>query len=111
MEGAHCYPAAATCESAGLVLPIMAYGHDDGCSITGGYVYRGNAMPALRGHYFYADYCSGFLRSFRLSDGKAVDRRQWAVGELGHVTSFGEDARGELYIISDKAVFRLRQAD
>jgi hypothetical protein len=111
MEGAHCYPAAIACESAGLVLPIMAYGHDDGCSITGGYVYRGGAMPALRGHYFYADYCSGFLRSFRLSDGKAVDRRQWAVGDIGNVTSFGEDARGELYIISDQAVFRLRQAD
>ncbi len=58
----------------GLVLPILEYGHDNiVCSVTGGYVYRGTAIPALQGHYFYGDFCGGFVRSFRVEGGAAVD--------------------------------------
>ena len=55
----------ATCDTTGLALPVVEYDHGQGCSVTGGYVYRGTAIPALQGQYFYADYCSGFVRSLR----------------------------------------------
>ena len=97
MEGTHCY-SASSCSSAGLTLPVLEYGHDEGCSITGGYVYRGSAIPSVRGHYFYSDYCNGWIRSFRWDGTQAADRRQWDVGSLGNVTSFGEDASHELYV-------------
>jgi glucose/arabinose dehydrogenase len=99
MEGASCY-AAGTCQRAGLRLPALEYGRGDGCSITGGYVYRGR-IAAIRGHYFYSDYCRGWLRSARIApDGTVSDRREWPVGALGQVLSFGEDSAGELYVLS-----------
>ena len=101
MEGTHCYPDAAPCNQAGLTLPVLDYGHGQGCSVTGGYVYRGTAIPSLQGTYFYADYCSGWVRSFRWSGGQAtarLDRPELEPG--GNITSFGEDARGELYILT-----------
>ena len=99
MEGAHCYNPA-TCNMAGLTQPVLEYDHSQGCSITGGFVYRGSAMPELVGHYFYSDYCTGFLRSFRLSGGEAVDRTNWAVGDVGDILSFGRDTSGEIYMLS-----------
>lgn len=107
MEGAHCY-GLPVCRRAGLVEPLVEYSHDDGCSITGGVVYRGKRLPFLAGHYLYSDYCSGFLRSFRYVNGAVVERRQWPVGDLGSVYSFGEDAAGEVYIVSGNGtVYRL----
>ncbi len=107
LEGNECF-GTATCNSQGLDRPVVTYSHSDGCSITGGLVYRGSRIPAIVGHYFYSDYCSGFLRSFRYANGQAVDRRSWAVGSLGMVLSFGEDATGELYLTSlEGSVFRL----
>lgn len=106
-EGNHCY-ASPSCDLIGLVRPVLEYSHDQGCSVTGGFVYRGMRMPALTGTYFYSDYCSGWLRSFRLANGAATELREWAVGEIGNVTSFGEDAAGELYILSSNGrVYRL----
>ncbi|HEX7089792.1 MAG TPA: PQQ-dependent sugar dehydrogenase [Longimicrobiales bacterium] len=99
MEGAHCYPTG-PCESEGLVLPVLEYTHDDGCSVTGGAVYRGDAIPGLVGHYFYADYCAGWIRSFRYEDGRVTDAREWPVGSVGNILSFGQDAAGELYVLS-----------
>jgi glucose/arabinose dehydrogenase len=99
MEGKHCY-GAASCSRDGLTLPVLEYEHPDGCSITGGYVYRGRAIPAIQGHYFYADYCEGWIRSFRYDNGQSVDARAWDLGRLGNVLSFGEDASGELYVLS-----------
>lgn len=99
MEGAHCF-AASNCDRSGLDLPVLEYSHDEGCSVTGGYVYRGQAVPAVRGHYFYADFCRGWVRSFRLSNGEAVETREWPFGDIGNVLSFGEDAVGELYVLS-----------
>jgi glucose/arabinose dehydrogenase len=100
MEGTQCYNPSSGCNQTGLTLPIDEYDHGEGCSITGGVVYRGAAIPEVRGHYFYSDYCSGFLRSFRLSGGAAVDQRDWALASIGNVTSFGVDAAGELYMLS-----------
>ncbi|AHG90401.1 glucose/sorbosone dehydrogenase [Gemmatirosa kalamazoonensis] len=107
MEGSDCYNGA-SCDRSQLRLPVAEYGHDQGCSITGGYVYRG-AIAALRGHYFYSDYCSGFLRSLRVADdGSVADRQTWNVGALGNVTSFGVDAAGELYVVSQNGkVYKL----
>ncbi|MFL5964966.1 MAG: PQQ-dependent sugar dehydrogenase [Gaiellaceae bacterium] len=81
-----------------LVFPVYAYGHDQGCSVTGGYVYRGKAIPAAVGRYFFADYCSGTVWSLRIENGRAVEVRS-----EGHATSpasFGVDNSGELYIAS-----------
>ena len=108
MEGAHCF-GAASCDRTGLTLPVLEYGHDEGCSITGGYVYRGAAIPALQGHYFYADYCDGWVRSFRYENGRVVDAAQWpTLAPGGAVPSFGQDAAGELYVLSAAGgVFRV----
>lgn len=108
MEGAHCFRPSDGCDRTGLVIPVLEYEHSDGCSVTGGYVYRGSRIPAVRGHYFYADYCRGWVRSFRYVDGQAVDRREWGFGDIGNVLSFGEDSSGELYVLSTSGrVFRM----
>jgi len=109
MEGLACYSPASGCDQSGLTLPLLDYDHSQGCSVTGGYVYRGTAAPAASGLYFYADYCEGWVRSFRLSDGTVADRRDWpGLRPGGQITSFGEDARGELYVmISSGKVFRI----
>jgi glucose/arabinose dehydrogenase len=108
MEGNHCFNPSTGCNQAGLTIPVHEYNHTDGnCSVTGGYVYRGTAIPNIRGHYFYSDYCTGFLKSFRFANGSAVDHVTWDVGALGNVTSFGEGADGELYILGSGTVYRL----
>lgn len=99
MEGAHCYNAS-TCNMTSLTLPVLEYDHGQGCSITGGFVYRGAAIPELTGHYFYSDYCTGFLRSFRLSGGQAIEQRDWTIGNISNILSFGVDAAGEMYMLS-----------
>ena len=100
MEGTTCY-LAATCNQAGLTLPVVEYAHDPRCSVTGGYVYRGAAIPALQGTYFYSDYCQSRPHSFRYIGGVATDQRDWATLEPGgNVVSFGEDGAGELYIVT-----------
>lgn len=108
MEGATCYNAA-TCTKTGLTLPLIDYTHTNGaCSITGGYVYRGSAIPGIRGHYFYSDYCAGFLRSFRYENGAAMDEKDWGL-TMGNVPSFGVDFAGELYVISGNSVLKVAQ--
>lgn len=110
MEGLHCF-GLPVCSRQGLTQPVLEYGHGDGCSIVGGYVYRGGAIPGAVGHYFYSDYCSGRLRSFRHERGAALDRREWRVRVPGSVLSFGEDASGELYVLSaNGTVYRLTPA-
>lgn len=109
MEGAHCYNAS-SCDETGLTLPALEYSHDDGCSITGGFVYRGSLAPDVVGRYFYSDYCSGFLRSFTFDGTAASTPTTWDVGDIGNVQSFGEDAAGELYILSiNGTVYRLEE--
>jgi glucose/arabinose dehydrogenase len=81
-----------------LVFPVAEYTHADGCSVTGGYVYRGS-RAALRGRYIYGDYCSGIVWSFKIQDGKARSLRREPF-KVSNLTSFGEDAAGELYAVS-----------
>jgi glucose/arabinose dehydrogenase len=109
MEGSTCYNAT-TCTQTGLTLPAVDYAtHVSGtCSVTGGYVYRGSAIPDLRGHYFYSDYCAGFLRSFRYSNGVAVDQKDWGL-TMSSVTSFGVDIAGELYVMSGNSILKIAQ--
>jgi glucose/arabinose dehydrogenase len=99
MEGMHCFQAT-TCTQTGLTLPVLEYEHPDGCSVTGGYVYRGSVIPGLVGHYLYSDFCAGWLRSFRYANGRVNDARDWAIGDIGNVMSFGEDDAGEVYILT-----------
>jgi glucose/arabinose dehydrogenase len=110
MEGSTCYGGGG-CNPAGLVLPVVDYENGaDGCAVTGGYVYRGPALPAFAGLYFYADYCSAWIRSFRYSNGQIQDHWDWSgrLTPLGSVSSFGEDARGELYVVAHNGrVWRL----
>ena len=107
MEGAICYNAS-TCNQTDLTLPIIDYTHSAGCSITGGYVYRGSAIPGIRGHYFYSDYCTGFLRSFRYENGVAVDVKDWGL-TMSLVSSFGVDFGGELYVMSGNSILKVAQ--
>ena len=107
MEGPDC--TAGGCDETGLERPVVWYDHSEGCSITGGFVYRGTAIPALQGHYFYSDFCAGWVRSFRLEDGAAVDEYEWpTLAPRGSVPSFGRDAVGELYVLGAAgAVYRV----
>jgi glucose/arabinose dehydrogenase len=101
VEGNSCFSPATGCSRAGLTAPVLTYGHGQGCSVTGGYVYRGSAIPSLAGHFFYADFCAGWVRSFRLAGALPMEEQEWAsLRPGGQVPSFGEDARGELYILS-----------
>jgi glucose/arabinose dehydrogenase len=100
MEGAHCYPSGDTCSKTGLQIPVLEYDHARGCSITGGFVYRGAALPEIAGHYFYSDYCKGWLASLTGSAAAGYVSRDWSVPSVGNVLSFGEDAAGELYVLS-----------
>ena len=110
MEGTACYNPSTSCNPGGqpLVSPAHEYLHADGCSVTGGYVYRGAAIPELTGHYLYADYCRGWLRSFRATAaGIATEHHSWANVTLPSVVSFGRDGAGELYMIAGTQVWRL----
>ncbi len=110
MEGSDCYDAA-NCDRSGLVLPVYEYRHSEGCSITGGVVYRGRAIPSLVGRYLFSDYCNGWIRSVRLGPGAATELTEWALPSVGSVSSFGEDASGEVYVIAHGgAVYRLAPA-
>ncbi len=116
MEGTRCFHKS-NCNAADYTSPALTYGHDEGLSITGGFVYRGSEIPELHGTYFYADWVFGFIRSFEYVDGKVTNERDWGV-ELGWIdaegasrgspNSFGLDGHGELYIVTHQgAVYRL----
>lgn len=109
MEGSACFNPTTNCNNGGLTLPIVEYTHENGaCSVTGGYVYRGQAAPAIQGTYFYADFCAGFVRSFRFNNGSALEQRDWPLLAAPSITSFGQDGVGELYVLSrDGTVSRI----
>ena len=105
-EGSNCFepdPGPACPPAAGFTFPVHEYTHASGCSITGGHVYRGCALPDLAGTYFFSDFCTPFVRTFEISGGVAtnlVDRTPELGAGLSSISSYGEDARGELYIAS-----------
>jgi hypothetical protein len=81
----------------------------EGCSITGGFVYRGCRMPGYQGTYFYGDYCTALVRSFRFQNGAATEQRDWTA-QLGRglISSFGVDFEGELYVLDHRGrVFKI----
>jgi glucose/arabinose dehydrogenase len=91
-----------------LISPVAVYSHSEGCSITGGYVYRGTAVPAAAGRYFYGDYCSGTIWSFKAGNGRLSTPR--VDGKIEGLSSFGEDGNGELYAVSvnNGTLYKLR---
>ena len=108
-EGRHAFRAGA--DSTGFTAPVDEYGHDRGCSVIGGFVYRGRAIPALDGWYFYSDYCDGRLRAERIEDARVAERAEWNLHLRGSVSSFGLDASGELYVTTlDGTLYRIVEA-
>jgi glucose/arabinose dehydrogenase len=133
MEGNHCYNPKENCDSTGL-MPILEYPNDanymkvltgmdepnvDGCSVTGGYVYRGSTIDKLQGTYFFADYCSGNIWTFKEKNGKATEFQNRTEeinlgggGFTNYISSFGEDNNGELYIVDyNGIIFKLTVAE
>lgn len=101
MEGSVCFSPTTNCNNGTLILPTLEYTHANGaCSVTGGYVYRGQAIPTAQGTYFYADFCAGFVRSFRFDNGSALEQTDWPLLAASSITSFGQDGSGELYILT-----------
>jgi glucose/arabinose dehydrogenase len=99
LEGSQCFRSPG-CDRTGLTLPVLEYSHREGCSVAGGYVYRGTAIPAVQGHYFYSDLCQRWVRSFRYAGGVVTEETSWpTLSTGGTIVSFGEDAAGELYIL------------
>ena len=79
---------------------MLTYKHEDnGCVIVGGQIYRGGSIPELHGHYFYADFCRGWIKSLVYEDGVITAEADWPsdLGSRSHITSFSADSHGELY--------------
>jgi glucose/arabinose dehydrogenase len=117
MEGLHCFPPSATgCNQPGFTPPIAEYVHPvDKGSVTGGYVYRGQDIPCLRGRYLYGDYEFSTVYSLVVVDGKATSQVELTSDlvtsstSISGLSSFGEDARGELYLLSynNRRIYRI----
>lgn len=98
MEGFACYSPSVGCDQTGLVLPVKEYLHNVGCSITGGYVYRGSMRPELRGAYIYGDYCNRQVWMLRREGGVITADAQLTTA-ASTISSFGVDERNELYVL------------
>ena len=100
-EGSRCYEGS-TCDTEGVTLPRYEYEHEgNGCAIVGGSVYRGQAIPELDGHYFFADFCGGWVRSFYFDGSSVTEESQWGRVDKGRlITSFATDAAGEIYYLN-----------
>ena len=107
MEGTHCFHPSTDCRTTAFSLPVSEYFHANGrCSITGGYVYRGRVLPSLVGTYVYGDFCSGEI--FALNTGDTGNDARHILKSSLQISSFGEDAAGELYVLDHKGgVYRL----
>lgn len=109
MEGSHCFnPTDCDPEALNVALPVTEYNHTVGCSITGGYVYRGSQFPAFEGVYFYGDYCTGVIWGLRREADGSWSEAELLSSGLG-ISSFGQDATGEVYLTSHHTgeIFRL----
>ena len=97
MEGSLCYSPSSNCNKSGKILPVAEYSHALGCSVTGGYVYRGSTYLSMSGYYFYGDYCSG--RLFTLLNEPGLGWQSVQILDTSHtISTFGEDEQGELYL-------------
>ena len=98
MEGRHCYRPSSGCNRTGKILPVVEYSHAEGCSVTGGYVYRGAAVPALAARYVFGDFCSGKIWTIPRAAASPATKTLLLSTSL-NISSFGEDERGELYVL------------
>ena len=121
MEGNHCYPEDSKCNSDNLTMPVFEYPNNanyaktlfgikqpnmDGCSITGGYVYRGNELVDMDGRYIFGDYCTGKIWSIVINENESINLKNHTgsiMNSIGkkefYLSSFGEDNKGEIFII------------
>jgi glucose/arabinose dehydrogenase len=107
LEGTHAFEDKEPSGPGRLVGPILEYDHSVGCSVTGGHVYRGDELPEAYGRYFYGDYCSGIVWSFVLRDGRVTSQRRHPF-EVSSLSSFGEDGRSGLLLVSLRGtIYRL----
>jgi len=103
LEGNHCFRPRHECDTSGKVPPVWEYSLDgEPCSVIGGYVYRGTAIPWLTGAYVYGDFCSGEVFGLRYRDGAALEHKRLADTEVG-IMSFAEGHDGEVYVLSQRA--------
>lgn len=107
MEGEACFQPRNNCDTSGLTQPHFVYPLDAACSIIGGYVYRGAAIPEITGRYVFSDFCDGRVYALRFDGETASDLVTVTPEPIGTVTSFGQDAAGELYVVHDDKVSRL----
>ena len=116
VEGTRC-TAPPNCDTAGLFNPQVEYSHGEGIAVIGGYVYRGNAIPEMTGHYFYSDFSGVWIRTFLYDNGQITQHRKWRRPD-GNLTprtrsfgnkihSLGIDGHGELYILTDRSVYKI----
>ena len=102
MEGTRCFHLP-DCDAADYTAPVITYSHEEGLSITGGFVYRGEEIPEIQGTYFYSDWVRQWIRGFQYVEGQAIEARDWTEdlgGPVGSITSFGLDGHGELYVVT-----------
>lgn len=110
MEGAHCFHPSTNCETATFRPPLYEYAHEKGrCSIIGGFIYRGRAIASLTGSYVYGDFCSGEIFALPNPSGEHPPHEAHMILKTSlHISSFGEDAAGELHVLDHKGgVYRL----
>ena len=107
MEGRHCYSPPSGCNTSGKRLPVVEYSHAEGCAVTGGYVYRGTAVPSLYARYVFADYCSGRIWTVP-KGGVSPIAKSLLMDTTMSISSFGEDEHGELYVVDSAggAIYR-----
>jgi glucose/arabinose dehydrogenase len=98
MEGKHCFLPTTNCSDASMTLPVFEYSHTEGCSVTGGYLYRGVKYPALKGTFLFGDYCSGSIWGTKRSAGDTFATKKLLTTNAA-ITGFGEDVNGEVYVI------------
>ncbi len=112
MEGTRCFHVQ-ECDPADYTSPAITYSHTEGCSITGGYVYRGSEIPELAGTYFYSDWCNQWIRSFKFVNGQVTEDTDWTedLGTIGQINSFGLGGDGELYAVTHEGVVARFVAD
>jgi len=109
MEGFHCFKPSRSCDQEGLEPPVTEYSSSEGCSVIGGYVYRGPRLASLYGAYLYGDFCSGRIWALRY-DGSRVTEHLELIDSQLDISSFGEGQSGEIFILSfDERIYRLTQ--
>ena len=114
LEGRNCFESVG-CDEGLLApgMPLHTYSHRNGCSVTGGFVYRGSSLPEIEGHYFFGDFCGGWIDSLVPTRNRTVkeSERWFGPGSVAGLTSFGFDGAGELYVLSSEGeVFRIVRA-